>query len=73
MTVEEAKQYRAQNTLKRLLPILTGRWKRRQEMTRGQTSISRYLKGWNVRNRLNWAMDGPLNLSENRYIVFLKE
>ena len=73
MTVEEARDYRALRTLKRLLPVPMHRWKRNKVMTTTQTMIGRFMKGYRVRQGLDWAMDGPINLADNRYIILLKE
>ena len=41
--------------------------------TRTQSIIGKFMRGWRVRSRLTWAMEGPLKLKENRYFIFLKE
>ena len=73
LSVEEERHHRALKTLNLYLPVLTSRYRKWKVFTRAQAFISKFIRGWRVRSHLDWAMDGPIKLRENRYFIFLKE
>lgn len=73
MSPEEIKQYRAMNTLKKHLPGMIKRYKWKRLLRLMQIRFSKTYKGYKMRYHLNWALDKPLNLRENRTFFFMKE
>ncbi len=73
MNPEEIRRYRAMNTLKKHLPSMVRRFKWKRILRLVQLRFSKIYKGYQVRYKLNWALDKPLNLRENRTFFFMKE